>query len=328
MRKVMRFSHPGHVRMKYIDERIRAGRYPNCRKVARKFEVDRKTVQRDIENMRELGAPIKYDSKQQGYYYTEENYFLPAIQLTQSDVFAFIVNEQILKQYKDTPYYESIKKVIEKIIEFIPDDIYTDDVAPVFSFQSAPASQINRDFFEILQKAAYEERQVKIKYHSQHSNHASERTVDPYAIHHQQGTWYLIAHCHKRDELRIFALNRILSLTETDVDFYKPSDFDIDNFLQNCFGIIRDDKTHHVKLKFTPYQSRWIRERQWHKTQQLTDLADGSLLLEMDVQGLDDVKRWVLQYGGEVEVVEPEELKSEVINEMEKLKSIYKTQGD
>ncbi len=320
----MKFSHPAHVRMKHIDNEIRAGRYPNCSKIADKFEVDRKTIQRDIENMRELGAPVEYDKKRHGYYYTEPKYFLPAIHLTQSDVFAFIVNEQILKQYKDAPYYDAIKKVIEKIIEFIPDDISTENTAPVFSFQAAPASQINKGYFEVLQKAIYDEKQIIINYHTQHSNKTSERTVDPYMIRHQQGTWYLIAHCHKRDELRIFALNRILNLTETDVDFYKPSDFNIDKFLEDCFGIIRDEKTHHVKLKFTPYQSRWIRERQWHKTQQLTDLPDGSLLLEMDVQGLDDVKRWVLQYGGEVEVLEPEVLREDVFKEVERMGRIYK----
>jgi len=226
----MKFSHPAQMRMSHIDCEIRAGRYPNCSRVARKFEVNRKTVQRDIDKMRELGAPLEYDPKQHGYYYTEPNYFLPAIPLTQSDMFAFVVNEQILKQYKDAPYYEDIKQVIERIIRFIPDDIYGEEAASIFSFQSAPASQINKHYFEILQTAAYEEKQVIINYHSQHSNQASERVVDPYAIRNQQGTWYLIGFCHQRNQERIFALNRILSITTTDVDFYEPSRFDIDKF--------------------------------------------------------------------------------------------------
>ncbi len=319
----MKFSHPSHVRMFYIDGQIRAAKYPNCSKVAREFEVDRKTVQRDIDKMRELGAPVEYDPKQHGYFYTEKNYFLPAIPLTQSDMFAFVVNEQILKQYQDAPYYQDIKQVIERIIQFLPDEIAADETASIFSFQSAPASPVNKQHFELLQQAAYDEKQVKIKYHSQHSNQASERVVDPYAIRNQQGTWYLIGMCHNRNEVRIFALNRILSLTLTDGDFYKPLNFDTDEFLKNSFSIYRDDKTHHIKLKFSPYQSRWIRERQWHKTQQLTELNDGSLIFEMDVQGLDEVKRWVLQYGGEVEVLEPAVLRKDVFIEVERMALLY-----
>lgn len=319
----MKFSQPAHVRMAHIDRQIRSGNLPNCTQVAREFEVDRKTVQRDIDRMRELGAPLEYNAKEHGFYYTEDNYFLPSIPLTQSDIFAFIVNEQILKQYKNAPYYEDIKRVIERIIQFIPDDISRDDTASIFSFQTAPVSQIDKHYFEILQKAAYEEKQVKINYHSQHSNQASARSVDPYAIRSQQGSWYLIGFCHQRKQVRIFALNRILSITATEVDFYKPSSFDIEQYLKDSFSIYRDDKTHHIKLKFSPYQARWIRERQWHKTQHLTELNDGGLILEMDVQGLEEVKRWVMQYGGEAEVVEPEVLKCDIINEVEKMKKIY-----
>lgn len=54
-----------------------------------------------------------------------------------------------------------------------------------------------------------------------------------------------------------------------------------------------------MKLKFSLLQARWIREQQWHKTQQLTDLPDGSLLLEMCVTGLPEVKRRVLQYAAD-----------------------------
>ncbi|MDW7679858.1 MAG: WYL domain-containing protein, partial [bacterium] len=232
----MKFNHPSRLRVAFIDRQIRAGKYPNCQQVASEFEVDRKTIQRDIDNMRDLGAPIEYDKKRHGYYYTEPNYFFPSIQLTQSDMFAFVVNEQILKQYKDAPYYRDIKRVIEKIIQFLPDEIAAEETASIFSFQSAPASQINKHHFQLLQQAAYEEKQVKINYHSQHSNQASERVVDPYAIRNQQGTWYLIGLCHNRNEVRIFALNRILAITPTEVDFYKPTNFDIEEFLKESFS--------------------------------------------------------------------------------------------
>ena len=151
----------------------------------------------------------------------------------------------------------------------------------------------------------------------------SNRVIDPYAIRNQHGTWYLIGFCHQRNEVRIFALNRILTIETTDVDFYKPSSFSIEDYLKDSFGIYRNEKTYHVKLKFSPYQARWIRERQWHKTQKLSELEDGGLIMEMDVEGIEEVKRWVMQYGGEVEVVEPGELRKDIIKEIYKIQKLY-----
>ena len=290
----MKHAHTPQIRMAYFDLLIRKGKFPNCTQIARKFEVNPKTIQRDIEYMRELGAPLKYDKQQRGYYYTEPSYYLPMIPFTQSDAIAFIVNEQILKQYEDAPYSREIKQIIDKFIQMLPEKIAFDEIANIFSFTTPPASRADKQHFNQLQKAAYEEKQIKIKYHSQHTDKVSWRTVDPYAIRNQYGTWYLIGFCHRRNQIRIFALNRILSIEITDVDFYKPTDFSIDDYLKNSFSIYRDEKSYHVKLKFSPYQARWIRERQWHPSQQLTELDDGGLILELEVQGLAAVKRWVM----------------------------------
>jgi len=109
----------------------------------------------------------------------------------------------------------------------------------------------------------------------------------------------------------------------TDDYFDKPLNFSIEDFLKDSFNIIRGGETYHVVLKFSPYQARWIRERQWHRSQKLTELDDGGLMLEMDVQGLDEVKRWVMQYGGEAEVAEPEVLRKDVLREIGRMGQIY-----
>src|SRR5437762_10466562 len=64
-------SRPPLERMMRMHERLKAGRYPNCRKLADELEVSSKTVQRDIDFMRyRLGLPIEYDQLHFGFYYT------------------------------------------------------------------------------------------------------------------------------------------------------------------------------------------------------------------------------------------------------------------
>jgi predicted DNA-binding transcriptional regulator YafY len=320
--KKYRISMP---RMNLIDQKLRNRKYPNCTTLAKEHQVSVKTIQRDIECMRNLGAPIEFDRQRNGYYYANPTYYLPALPLTEREALLFVINEHILSQYQQTPYYDELKKAIEKLLQFFPDELDIEHKGDFISFYSPPQTAVQKQKFDVLQQAIYEEQQIKIKYYAQHRNEVTDRTVDPYQIHCQHGNWYLVAHCHTRNEIRIFALNRMMSIELIDDYFDKPLDFSIEDFLKNSFSIIRGGETYHVVLKFSPYQARWIRERQWHKSQKLTELDDSGLILEMDVQGLDEVKRWVMQYGGEVEVVEPEVLREDVLREIERMSVLYKS---
>jgi len=320
----MKSSHPPIRRMIFIDQQIRDKKFPNCSKIAKEFEVHPKTIYRDIEYMRyQLDAPIEFDSKQNGYYYSDESYFLPSIHLRESDILSFIINEKILSQYKDTPYYDKIKNATDKILHYLPDNISTENMANFISFQQGPKTSVDQHKIVILQKAIRKVKKVKIKYLSQHRNSVNDRIVNPYLLHNHHNSWYLVAYCNWRKEERIFALNRIMSIEQTNETFKKPCDMSIEKILKDSFSIICGGDIYHVVLKFSPYQARWIKERQWHKTQKLTEFEDGSLILEMDVKGLDEVKRWVLQYGAEVEVMEPDVLRNRIKEEIEKMKKLY-----
>jgi len=80
---------PQHSRLLFIDRKIGEGRYPNCGTLAEEWEVSNKTIMRDLDYMRyQLEAPLEYSAKHRGYYYTEENFKLPAISIKESDLFA------------------------------------------------------------------------------------------------------------------------------------------------------------------------------------------------------------------------------------------------
>lgn len=73
-------------------------------------------------------------------------------------------------------------------------------------------------------------------------------------------------------------------------------------------------------------QARYIKERKWAKEQRITGNKDGSIILEMKTSGLNDVKRWVLSYGADARVIEPEKLKKEIIKELAIAKENYPLQ--
>src|SRR6516162_10171740 len=100
-RRISLHSRPPLERMMRMHQRLKAGRYPNCRKLAEELEVSSKTVQRDIDFMRyRLGLPIEYDQLHFGFYYTEPVANFPTIEISQGELVALYIGQRALAQYK------------------------------------------------------------------------------------------------------------------------------------------------------------------------------------------------------------------------------------
>src|SRR5438045_8509590 len=110
------YSRPPLERMMRMHQRLKAGRYPNCRKLADELEVSSKTVQRDIDFMRyRLGLPIEYDQLHFGFYYTEPVANFPNIEISEGELIALYVGQKALAKYKGTsfegPLYTAFRKM-------------------------------------------------------------------------------------------------------------------------------------------------------------------------------------------------------------------------
>jgi predicted DNA-binding transcriptional regulator YafY len=94
-------------RIAFIDGEIARGNFPNCTKLGGYFECSPMTIQRDIDFMRSvMNAPVAYDPRRRGYYYTEETYRTPLLYISGEDE---RVLEEIIKlvaEHKDMPFYE------------------------------------------------------------------------------------------------------------------------------------------------------------------------------------------------------------------------------
>jgi predicted DNA-binding transcriptional regulator YafY len=111
--------------------------------------------------------------------------------------------------------------------------------------------------------------------------------------------------------VRMFVLDRIKMLKVTDERFTIPKDFDLDDFMRHGFKVIHDD-LYSVKVIISHGWARWVGERIWHESQKMTKLPDGGLEMTFRVAGLDEIKRWILSFGHEAVVMEPEKLKEMV----------------
>ena len=317
-------------RIYQIDSLIRSGRYPNVPELAQRLETSIRTVEKDIEYLKNyFFAPLQYSHKRRGYYYTEKNFMLPQINFTEGEIVALFLGQKLLRRYHGTPYEELIRFAFEKIAKLLPEHISVDlelfDQAVSFEVEPVRGEEpLLLERYNCLISALKEKRPVVADYYSAYRNARSSRMIDPYHLLFKHGVWYLIGYCHNRQEVLMFALDRMERLEITEQIFAPDPDFYIERYLGDSLSIERGSAPVEVKILFDRHQARWICERRWHPSQQLETRPDGSVLLSMTVSGLGDVKRWALGFGSHAEVLAPAELREEVKREIEGMGRRYR----
>ncbi len=309
----MRQSRPPLARMQYMHQELRSNHYPNCARVARYFEVSPKSIQRDVDYMRDLlHAPIEYDQKKRGYYYDKPDWdFLPSTLLERGEAAALIATQKVLAQCEGSPFYNEISRALDKMRQYLPEASGVNEFLNIYSFEKASPPAFDPRFFATIEDAIRSKLKITITYRASWNQEVTERTVHPYMFHysHIRDTWYLIGYCELRDDIRTFAINRIRTVSLSKKRFTVQSSFSFENYMDKTFDQVHDSEPCSVVIRFSPFQSQWIREHKWHPTQEIEELKDGSIILRMQVGALDAVKRWVLRYGNEAEALEPQELR-------------------
>lgn len=317
---------PQHSRLLFIDKQIRDKTFPNCSSLAAQWEVSSKTIQRDIDYLKNmLDAPLDYDARKRGYYYTEENYQLPAIALNDSDLFAIFVAEKVLEQYKNTPIYARLRSVFAKIEESLPDKVSVSSsfLEEKFSFFGAAQTVISSAVWETIFISLRTSRTLEISHRKPGRQQVGNRLIDPYHVICYQGEWYVIAFCHTRLAIRTFALSRIQTATALDAFFTIPAGFNFKETTRSLFGVQWSDREYHVRIRFSARAAPYIKERQYHPTQVLTEHEDRSLIMAFTTTHLLEVKRWVLSWGNMAKVLAPPELVDEIIDELRECMNTY-----
>jgi predicted DNA-binding transcriptional regulator YafY len=125
----------------------------------------------------------------------------------------------------------------------------------------------------------------------------------------------------------MFVPSRVRSFRETGKRFQRPPDFDIKEYLDGSFGVVRGSERLRVRLRFTPAGSKYVAEKVWHSSQTTKRTRDGGLVVEFEVSSLVEVKRWVLSWGAACTVEAPRELREQVKAEVDGMARRYRSEA-
>jgi predicted DNA-binding transcriptional regulator YafY len=230
------------------------------------------------------------------------------------------------KEYLGAADATPIELLIDKLAVYVPPARPASFESVSGSLHSAPDVSVSAELIDACDTAIRDRRRMQFLYFSAHRNETTGRTVHPYHLQNNRGEWYLIAWCEWRKDVRQFYLGRIRQwrLLPGEGSYTVIPGFDAETYLSQGFGSLHGDEPVVVRLVFSAKQSIWIRERTYHPTQHTTELPDGRLELTMTVAGTQEALRWILGYGAEVEILEPNSLRQEAAETAKKLTEIYR----
>ena len=298
-----------------IHQALQSAKRPNASTLARELEVSTKSIHRDLEFMRDrLDLPIEYDGSQFGYYYTEEVSAFPTVQITEGELFALIVAEKALQQYRGTNFEKPLLSAIRKMEQSLPATISLNlaDVEHTISFRTRAEPILDLEIFDTLAKASAQRQQLELAYRKPGGRHAETRLVDPYHLANINGEWFLFAYDHARKDIRTFVPARVQDAKPTGKTFERPQKFSLEKRLRDSFGVHSGQGEYDVVLRFNARVADYVREKKWHESQQLRDFKDGGVELRLRLSSLVEIERWVLSWGGDAVVVKPRELVASV----------------
>ena len=303
-------------RLYWIDSNIRSHRFPNAEQVSEQFGVSKRTAYSDRDHLiTRLNAPLKLDTAKGGWFYTELTFVLPNLSISANDVSSIARSVLAALEYLGPEEAEPIRLIAERLA-------LSASSLRDHSWESVSGSIHLRNDISIssalladCETAIRRRRRLEIVYYTAHRNDTLERVLQPYHLHNHQGEWHLIGWCECRQAIRQFFLGRVRlwKLLPAEGAFVRQTDFDVNVYLKQGFGLRHGEELIPVDIRFSPYQARWARERIYHHSQTIEELPDGALILRLQVAGTAEIKRWILSYGPEVEVIAPEGLRREII---------------
>ena len=296
------------------------GKSHSVTQVAQLLGVDRKQLLKDLNSLADRfddpggfveGVRIYVESDSVSLH---SDHFLRPMRLTIAELGALELGMALIRAERPPEERAAVDRARErlrKVLSQTPGD------PPEFDLRTASAgNELDEETLGAVRRAMREKHKLQLCYRGSASKEATERTVCPYACVFASGAWYLVANCEKSGGLRVFRLDRIESLSESDERFELPEGFSLDDVVREG-RVFLGQANEEVKIRYSPAVARWVAEREGKDLD-----GDGSITLSYPLADTRWVVRHVLQYGPEAQVLEPDSARTAVVEALQQIVNV------
>lgn len=290
------------------------------------FGVSRRTIFRDLRTLGESGVPLTY--AEGGGYEILEGYQLPPLMFTAREAATLLVGTAFTKLQPDLSLRADADEVALKIRSVLPGSVrdYIDRlqdntvIAPYLrNLDPGQGSHDEEGRWYELSEAVAKQRSVFMQYYVASRDELTKRKVDPLGLVYYSDSWNLIAYDHLRKDVRNFRLDRIRKMRMMTDVFLRPDDFDLEAYLKEKGSSPRNER---FTLRFKPRVYRWAKRSLPAEVEEEFETED-RVQVTFYFENVEYIARWLLRYGTDVDVVEPEALRESLQSRAQRLAEHY-----
>lgn len=291
--------------------------------LAERFETSIRTIYRDVQALSEAGVPI-IGAPGTGYSLME-GYFLPPISFTVEEAVTLLIGTDFIEQRFDQDYGIQAQNSRKKLEGVLPESVRSEADRARQIFRLLRDCETETDLREkaaikTIRQAILEEHKLSFKYTKpdaeEGGSRQSLRSVVPHGLVLMAGVWILIAYCELRQAIRHFRLSRIEGLTIIEGKYRLPHDFQLLDYIP------KDDRSILIRVQASSVIAGQVKESKSYYIESMLENEQG-MLVTLRVRTLNEVWKWVLGWGAEIEVLEPDALREKVQEEARLMLSRY-----
>lgn len=280
------------------------------------LEVSRATVKRDLEYLRNrMNAPIAWDPEARGYRFAAPDagggqYELPGLWFNASEIHALLTMQHLLAQIEPGILAPQLMPIADRLRLLLGSgDHSVEEVQKRVRVLGMAARRFDRADFAVVGSALLRRKRLHLHYYVRSRDEFTEREVSPQRLVYYRDNWYLDAWCHRRDDLRSFAVDAIRDAEILDKKARDIPESTLNRVLGSGYGIFSGHRVRWGRLRFTPERARWVAAEEWHPRQRGRVEADGSYVLEVPYSDDRELVMDILRHGPDVEVLGPSALR-------------------
>ena len=296
--------------------------------IAEHEERNVKTIRRDINLLRDEGLPIEETLADHGKKLWRITAKVDQISFNYHELLSLFLGRRLLEPFAGTPLFEGIHSLFQKLETqlFSESKTLQDNLTDGFHLTSigvsdySGRSQLISSVLDAVQKRTV----LSVTYQKNNAPKPSEYQLHPYSLVYHRGSLYVIAFSVASQEMRHFKLDRILNVDCLPTRFEVPKSFDVRAYLEESFGIFSPSgKTYVIRIQFAASAAGAVRESRWHRSQEIVEHHDGSIVLKLKLGNLEEIKSWVMGFGSMAKVLAPRELVQAVRDDVRRMNEAY-----
>lgn len=308
-------------RLLYILNMLRSRKNLNAKKIAEECGVTERSIYRDITSLSEANVPIYFDC---GYKLASDN-FLPPLNFDFSEYQFLRLSLESSPLNSNEKYKNISSRVQAKIDAVISKNVFDKEKFTPRTTKVEITSTDLKDkenlFLGLIEQAIESASVIEINYDSIATG-LSKRKVEPYFVIFKGRAFYFVAYCQKRKDFRTFRLNRLKSVGIVSETFVPKAGVSAEKYFEDSWQVFSGDPVE-ISIRFIGKSARIVNSGTYHHNEVVEKISDNEIIYNVKIKGVEEIKRWILGFGAEAEVISPDSLRENILEIANSLQEKY-----